>query len=143
MLTVDTNPTSPFLLGGSFSVPPPKVCVSTFAAVRSRMANTPWRGSFAGTVCGVQPLEETGKGEPKRKFELVDNSGSWFQCCALGKQALARSIKNGSQVVVFFVTARPGTGDESGTAYLFRESCMIRTGTVDKPPTKRVRIEIL
>ena len=90
----------------------------------------------------MKPVSETQSGHPKLEFVLIDQAGAWFNCCALGKQALAKSLVNGSQVVLFFLSGRSGMNDQPGTAFLFRDSTVVMTGKTESIPAKRVHLDI-
>eukprot|EP00973_Karenia_brevis_P047746 6627252-Karenia_brevis.AAC.1 len=48
----------------------------------------PCRGAFAGIVQQVSPMQSTrSKGNDKLDFTLIDDDGSWIQCCAMGATA--------------------------------------------------------
>ena len=86
-------------------LPSGNVCISNFANVRSKI-EAPFRGTFKGTVVELQDADYSSQGNQKRHFKLVDPSGLYFECCALGKNAGSVALAESMEVVLYFVTSR-------------------------------------
>ena len=124
-----------------FRVPDPQACISVFAPFHDRMASPPFRGTFCGTVIDVQQsLDESQSGNPKLSFGLIDRSGTWFSCCAIGLHALSKALVRGNEVVLYYVSGRPQIGDAKACAYLYKDANIIMTASNCTVPPKKVEI---
>ena len=110
IITFPNNPESPYLLTAQYRRPSNEICIYQYLPFRSQLI-APFRGTFSGMVANVQDVEFAQSGKPKKCFELVDDMGSWIKCCALGRNANARALKEGTEVVVYYGLARPSLGE--------------------------------
>ena len=127
---------SPYLLKKEFIVPRFPACISAFATYKDRYVS-PFRGTFFGTVFNPMDSDVSMKGNAKKFFELVDASGDWFQCCASGRNASSKALKEGSKIVVYFAAGREQTNERSGILYLWPEAVIIKTGNQVAPILRR------
>ena len=67
----------------------------------------------------------TSSGNHKKEFDIVDETGNWFHCCAVGRNALANTIREGLEVVIFYASARPPAGGSPAMLYLMKDSVMV------------------
>ena len=141
VVTFMTLPSSPYLTKEKFDIPRPPACVALFSPCKNKM-KAPFRGTFCGTVANTQDMEETVRGKQKLYFDLVDSSGTWFLCCAMGMHARNKSLKDGAQVVLFFGTARGSLHDSPAALYLFQDAVIIQFGKVANAVPKRMKLEI-
>ena len=82
------------------------------------------------------------QGTPKRHFDLVDDTGSWISCCALGSNASSLSLEAGNDVVLYFVTGRSATGSNPGMLYLMKDSVIVMLGRRHPHTQKKHQVEI-
>ena len=116
------------LTNKTFTVPPTDWCVSVFRTLRTK-CNTPFRLTVKGKVVDLQPLETTQSGHPKRVFDLVDNAGMYFTCCAMKHNADSTALQNFQEVVVYYGTGRGPIGISKGMLYLLQDACIIPVGS--------------
>ena len=76
----------------------------------------------------VQALEMPQGGNAKRVFDLVDNSGVYFTCCAMEHNAESAAIQNFQEVVLYFGTGRKPIGTSKGMLYLLKDAMIISVG---------------
>jgi len=119
--------TSPFLLSGDYIPPSSKSCISFYQPVAGRM-KAPFRGTFSGVVADLQEPDVTQQGNPKRLFKLLDASGSYLLCCALGHNAVSCALKDKEEIVVYFGTGRAPIGSDPGMLYLMKDSVIVPLG---------------
>jgi hypothetical protein len=140
-LRVSKEGTSPYLQTGRFTKPGTISCISSFLSVHARMMTRPWRGTFSGVVMDCEGLSDTQSGQPKKLFNLVDDSGTWFRCGALGVHALSKLLENNNEVVLYFCSAFPPVNGQVSTVWLMKEAFVAMLGTVATPPVKRKYLE--
>ena len=140
---LSTSGSSPYLSGVRFQVPNGGACITNFAACKAKLAAPPFRATLSGIIVNVQPLLESQKGEAKKYFDLVDKSGSWIPCCAIGMNAMSRVIAENYEVVIYYASGRGQIGDSKGCVYLFKDSLAIPVGKLAGPtPVKRMPISL-
>jgi hypothetical protein len=137
ILRVSKEGTSPYLQTGRFTKPGTISCISSFLSVHARMMTRPWRGTFSGVVMDCEGLSDTQSGQPKKLFNLVDDSGTWFRCGALGVHALSKLLENNNEVVLYFCSAFPPVNGQVSTVWLMKEAFVAMLSTVATPPVKR------
>ena len=55
----------------------------------------------------------------------MDDAGTWFRCCALGRNASSPDLRKGMVVVLYFALGRPQYGSSPGMVYLMRDSLIV------------------
>ena len=85
----------------------------------------PFKGNFVGMVVDVREPEISRRGLPQQTFDLVDESGTWFTCCAVGRCATSPALKNGYQIVLYSGTGRPKTSLATAAVYLFKDAVVV------------------
>ena len=105
-------------------LPSGSVCITNFANVRSKI-EAPFRGTFKGTVVELQDADYSSQGNQTRQFKLVDPSGLYFECCALGKNAGSVVLAESMEVVLDFVIGRGPIGALSGVLYLMKDAAIV------------------
>ena len=85
----------------------------------------PFRGSFAGNVSDVAEPDYTSNGQPKRDFNLVDDIGAWFPCCAIGRAATDWRAPANVKVIIYFGTGRLATQGTGFALYAFRDGLIL------------------
>jgi hypothetical protein len=135
------NPTSPYLLEATYEPPVWPVCVIQFAMVRSRL-QAPCRVSLRGTICELSEKQLTLKESPKRTFILVDESGMWIRCCAVGLPARSLALSNGNEVVLYYGLGRAGLGSTPGMIYFLKDSLFVQVGHRADPIVRRAEITV-
>ena len=85
----------------------------------------PFKGNFVGCVADVREPDVSQQGLQKQLFDLVDELGTWFTCCALGRCAVSPALKSGLQVVLYNGTGRPKSGSAIAAVYLFKDAVMV------------------
>ena len=132
-------PSSPFMTSHVYSAPTAHACISQYFSVKSQLV-PPFRATLRGVLQDVQVGEVTQTGQAKCTFALVDEMGSWLQCCAIGRNASGKNLENGNEVVLYYASGRKGTGINDGMVWLFKESMIIKVGR--KNVQKRMQIEL-
>ena len=95
-----TSPTSPYLQE-RVSVPPSApLCLDRFHARRKELV-APFRATVKGIIADVQALDVSQTGNPKRQFDIVDNMGAWFSCCAVGPLSQSKALHDGVEAVLY------------------------------------------
>ncbi|CAK0824248.1 unnamed protein product, partial [Prorocentrum cordatum] len=59
-------------------------------------------------------------GNAKRIFDIVDNSGLYFTCCAMKHNAESQALRNSQDVAVYYGTGRAAIGNSKGMLYLLK-----------------------
>jgi len=133
---------SPFMRKDvQFRKPDSRVCIYSFESVQEDLHGS-FRGSFAGTVCDVQEEDETQTGQCKRLFNLVDSTGSWLQCCALGRHTKSKFLEAQMQIILYNGTGRAPVGNTSGLLYAMKDAVIVPYGKQEKACVKRLQIMI-
>lgn len=138
---VSYTPSPSFLSPAIYVLPSGNVCISNFANVRSKI-EAPFRGTFKGTVVELQDADYSSQGNQKRHFKLVDPSGLYFECCALGKNAGSVALAESIEVVLYFVTGRAPIGGLPGMLYLMKDAAIVPLQMKLLPPLPRTLLVI-
>ena len=131
------------LISMTFAVPSPDCCVSVFRTLRNRLA-APFRLTVRGKVADLQALEMSQGGNPKRVFDLVDNQGFFFTCCAMKHNAESPALRNFQEVVVYFGTGRGAIGSAKGMFYLLKDAMIVPMGEpslLSSPKTEELVVQ--
>ena len=67
-------------------------------------------------------------GNAKRLFDIVDESGLYFTCCAMKHNAESLASKNYQNVVLYYGTGRSPIGNSKGMLYLMKDALIIPVG---------------
>ena len=102
-----------------------------------------FRATFEGTIADVEDIDFTQQGDPKRIFKLVDGSGSYILCCALGHNAESVALVPNQIVVLYFATGRGPIGSSPGMVYLRKDSIIVPMRMALFPPATNNQIEIM
>ena len=78
----------------------------------------------------------------KRTFILVDDSGMWIRCCAVGLPARSRALSNGNDLVLYFGLGRAGLGSTPGMIYFMKDSLFVQVGHRRDPIVRRAEITV-
>ena len=103
----------------------------------------PFRGTFRGTVADLQNLDTTQQGQAKRVFKLVDATGAYLECCALGHNAYSTALTDLQDVVVYYATGRSPIGSSPGRLYLMKDSVILSLGVCAAPAVVNTSVDIL
>ena len=82
----------------------------------------PFRATVRGTIWGLQSLDATQQGIPKRTFRLVDPNGSYLLCCALAHNASSEALVAEQEVVAYYATARSPIRSAPSMLYFMKDS---------------------
>ena len=134
--------TSPFLKDVLYEAPGFPLCISDFRVASSKMV-APFRGTFQGIIFDVGFSDTTQQGEPKAEFKMMDPSGAWVQCCALGKHASNAMLEACVEAVVYFATGRGPIGGTEGMIYVMKDAAIVPLTRHRAIPTKSINIPIL
>ena len=93
-----------------------------------------------GTVADVDEPDVTVSGQEKRAFNLVDDTGAWFPCCAVGRNARVIPACSNMKVVLFFGSAKPNGQSTSFTMWALKAAVITIIGTNEVRVTKRVDV---
>ena len=138
-LCIDTEPLSPCLLHHNYQAPVGAACIHHFLSVQNQLS-LPFRATLRGSLQDVRPDGLTLQGQAKCMFTLVDDTGSWMQCCATGRNAKARALQNHNEVILYYVAGRQGTGSGDNLIWLWKESFIVFIGK--KYVQKRTQVEL-
>ena len=100
----------------------------------------PFKGNFVGCVADVREPDASQQGLQKQLFDLVDENGTWFTCCALGHCAARPTLKSGLQNVLYNGTGRPKAGTAIAAVYFFKDAVMVPL--CQKSVQKRFHLEM-
>ena len=142
LVTFGEAASSPYIGKAQFRVPGAQACIASFDNVKSKMI-APFRGTFLGTVVKTEEAVETKRGNMKRLFDLADEAGNWFTCCAMGRNVNNKALKHGAQIVIFFGTGRSKLNDSPAALFLFQDAVIVQVGWSTSPAMKRFQVEIL
>ena len=121
-----------------FKVPTHPVIMKQFLQLKHECNS--FRGSFLGTVADVEELDVTANFVKKRAFKLVDDTGAWFPCCAVGRNARVIPACSNMRVVLFFGSARPNGQSTGFTMWAMKDAVITIIGTNEVRVTKRVDV---
>ena len=96
-----------------------------------------------GKVVDLQSLETSQGGNPKRVFDIVDNSGVYFTCCAMKHNADSPALVNFQEVVLYFGIGRGPIGSSKGMLYLLKDAMIVSVGKpslLSAPKTEQLSI---
>jgi len=132
---------SPYHGNDLYKAPKYPECLSDFRSIRPKLV-APFRGTFRGIVMNVLDVEATLQGDPKQDFELVDLTGAWMKCCALGRHAEQEAMQNGMEVVIYFATGRGAIGGSEGMLYAMKDAMVIPIQRHVMLPSKSLHVPI-
>ena len=141
-LSFPSKPDSPYMVEKVFEAPGMPVCMQSFRQLLPK-SEAPFRASFHGFASDVGQLDMTANGQPKRSFVLVDGSGIWFPCVALGQHAENSALKDGMELVLYFCTARGPIGGMRGAINLMRDAMIVAVKQHSVAPQKRTPVDIV
>ena len=140
-ISILQHPSSPYLTEMAYVPPTTDVCITKFYPVRSQLF-PPFRASFRGMATNIRALDTTQQGSPVREFDLVDESGLWIKCCAWGRNARVKHFPEGSEVILYFASAKAGAGGVGVCLWLFRDSFLVVVGPQTPNRVKRVELKL-
>ena len=124
-LTMIRRSTSPFMgRDVKFLAPQLPLVVVSYSETLST-AVCPFRVSLAGTIHDLQEAEPTNNGELRRNLKLADEQGKWIHCVAHGRHAEDVSLENFRRIIVYFCSARPGSGHATQAVWFFKEAFIV------------------
>ena len=98
--------------------------------------------SLAGFVSSVKPETQSSNGVSTREFTLQDSSGKYVCCKAFGRHAGNTVIANNKQIIMYFVTAKVGLSNQTGSLWLFDEAHVVELRAWCHVPPARQLIEL-
>ena len=140
-ISILQHPSSPYLTEMAYVPPTTDVCITKFYPVRSQLF-PPFRASFRGMATNIRAVDTTQQGSPIREFDLVDESGLWIKCCAWGRNARVKHFPEGSEVILYFASAKVGAGGVGVCLWLFRDSFLVVVGPQTPGRVKRVELKL-
>jgi len=140
-ISLPSIPSSPFLITQCYERPSHEACVYEYLPIRTKL-QAPFKATIAGMVSDVQELESSQSGQPKRFFSLVDDMGSWLQCCAVGRNALSPVLKEGKVAVVYNGTGRISMGSSEAAVLILKDSVIAPLGEKQVLIPKKLKIEL-
>ena len=102
----------------------------------------PFKVTIAGSVAKVYTLDTINAGNAKCAFELVDESGCWIACCAIGRNATTPDLKEGLRVIVYNGTGRLGLRGADASLLALRDALIVSVGRNENMSPKRVYIDL-
>ena len=70
-------------------------------------------------------------------FNLVDEEGSYLQCCAMYQHCDHQQLVNGQDIIIYFATGRGPLGSVPGMLYMYNDAFILPNGT--KPRAENIR----
>ena len=141
VLTFVNEPSSPFIGQVPLSVPNASACIASFLEWKPKFT-APFRATFVGTVANSRETSASIRGNAKKFFDLVDSSGYWFICCAVGQIATNKALNDGARIMLFYGLGRKSLHDSPGAVFLLQDAVVIQIGRVETPVVKRSQLEI-
>jgi hypothetical protein len=123
-ITLCDHPKSPYWLTAKYQAPVYPFCVTNFQIFEGKI-RAPFRISIRGVVVDVLDSDFSLAGIPKRLFQLVDDGGRWIRCCALGRNALSKSLLEGFEIVIYFGTGRGPLNASPGLLYVMKDAMIV------------------
>ena len=102
----------------------------------------PFKVTIAGSVAKVYDLDTTNAGNAKCSFELVDDSGCWIACCAIGRNATTPDLKEGLRVIVYNGSGRLGLKGSDASLLLLKDAVIVSVGRNEKITPKKIYIDL-
>ena len=81
-------------------------------------------------------------GTQKTFSDMVDASGYWFTCCAIGRNSTMKAIKDRCCVIIFYGTGRKALADSPPAVYLFQDAAVLQVSRTSSAVVKRSQLEI-
>ena len=119
--------------------PTPPAAVHDFHQLQDY--NLPFRGNFVGTVQNCTELDATSTGQPKRDFDLVDDTGGTFACSVTGSHAKYTKIGDNDKLVLYHAVGRRVGQTDAFVVYIIRDGFIVNIGTVNPAPMIRERVK--
>ena len=129
-IAITTMATSPFLLHNAiYTAPKPPFCIMNFQQARMQFV-VPFRATLRGSTIDIVKDDFTRTGEPKTSFSLVDSSGAWLNCCAIGvRNACSNALFEGSEIVAYNVYGRGALqAGQQSLVWLFKDATIVSVG---------------
>ena len=141
IVSLPTSASSPYLLSASFRSPPRSICIYDFFADRSRL-RAPFKATIAGSIANVQDLDTTQSGHAKCSFELVDDSGCWISCCAIGRNATSPALKESMRVIVYSGSGRLGLNGSDASILILKDGVIVSVGRNETVIPQKIHIDL-
>ena len=138
-LDIHTYPVSPTFEQKSYQPPIGAACISHFLSLQEQLV-PPFRATLRGSLQDIRPSGYTIQGQPKTMFSLVDEAGTWIQCCGTGRNAQAKALQNDNEVILYYAAGKEGSETGDGLIWLWRESFIVFIGKKHVP--KRVQLKL-
>jgi len=119
--------------------PHPALYTRDFARL---MLKPPFLVNISGIVSMVQDETFSAAGDPMLMFRLTDSGGRYVQCRAFGRHVANEHIDNGTEVVLYFVTAQRGLNNQPGQLWIYDEAHIVSLQTGCAIPDPRQLIEL-
>ena len=84
--------------------------------------------NLIGIISSCGGETPTVNGSSMRSFQLVDPSGCFIACTAMGHLASSEFIQERSKVMIYFASAKRGLGDRKGCFWLYSNAHIVRIG---------------
>ena len=134
--------TSPYMHASVVFQVPFHSLVNDFLGNQNRFV-APFRVSLVGIMLNVQEISVSNNGGPKRLFDIVDGTGTYIHCCALGRNATNLALKPGMEAVFFHGTGRSSIGGTVGMVYFMKDSLIVPVSQRDESCIPATRLEII
>ena len=70
-------------------------------------------------------------------FNLVDEEGSYFQCCAMHQHCDHQMLAEGQDIIIYYGTGRGPLGSLPGMLYMLNDAFILPNGS--KPRAENMR----
>ena len=131
-----TQASQPNMLTAKFPVLPAHCCIKTFSGYKEKFL-APFRATCMGVVADVKPVDVSQNGNRKCIFNLVDEEGSYFQCCAMYQHCDHQMLVEGQDLIIYYGTGRGPLGSMPGMLYMMNDAFILPNGS--KPRAENMR----
>ena len=105
------------------------------------IASPPFDVSVAGIITDLEQPMKTENSELIRKYTLVDRSGKYISCVALGRHAENEILQDNNEIAIYFGRAQEGRGNNPGSLWLYDECHVVLLRANRESPQKKEKIE--
>ena len=104
-------------------------------------ASPPFEVNIAGIITDLEQPTRTENSELIRKYTLVDRSGKYISCVALGRHAENEILEDNNEIVIYFGRAQEGRGNTQGSLWLYDECHIVLLRAGRETPQKKEKID--
>ena len=102
----------------------------------------PFHISITGVVAAVKPVAVSNGGVEMQDFRLIDGSGKYVMCKAVGRHAGNTAIANGNKTILYFANAKVGLSNQPGSLWLYNETHVAVVAPAQSIPVAKFLMEL-